>query len=88
MNKLLCIPIRTSEHRLISLLCVPTQTPVIFCALGLTSMSSYSKQALPGMQTEWTEINVCGVKHSGSLLCSQVLPVQTDLLLARGQDAI
>lgn len=40
------------------------------------------------METVWTEINMCGVKHSGSLLCFQVLPVQTDLLLARGQDAI
>lgn len=48
--------IRTSEHRLISLqyvprvislLYVPTQTPVIFCALGLTSMSIHSKKRLP-----------------------------------------
>lgn len=37
--------IRMSEHRLISLPYVPTQTPFIFCVLGLTSMSIYSKQA-------------------------------------------
>lgn len=54
--------IRTSEHRLIALLYVPTQTPINFCALGLTSMSTYSKRSPPenGYRADRNQNMCCG----------------------------